>query len=184
MSRDVTAGMLTAADAAVMNPILLFEGNFPSGFLRLWSGLGPLGWAGETWTGGGTLVSIAPAEETVELAAAGARFVLDGIDTEIVAIALGEDYQGRACKLWFGALDADGAVIADPVPLFAGRMDVMRIDDAGETASITLTAENRLIALERPKPLRYTAEEQRAAYPDDAGLDFIAELQNREVIWK
>jgi hypothetical protein len=176
--------MLAEADAGTLHPILLAELDFASGLLRLWSGLGPLVWAGVTWTGGGNLVSVAPAAETVELAAAGARLALNGIDSEIVAIALGEAYQGRPFKLWFGALDPDGTAVADPVPLFAGRMDVMTIDDAGETASIGLTVENRLIALERPKPLRYTAAEQREAYPDDAGLDFVAGLQNREVIWK
>jgi hypothetical protein len=177
--------MLAEADAGTLRPIVLGELNFASGLLRLWSGLGDLDWAGEIWTGGGTLISVTPAAETVELAATGSRLMLNGIDAEVVAIALGEAYQGRPFKLWFGALKADGrTVVADPVPLIAGRMDVMTIDDAGETASIALTVEGRLIALDRPKPLRYTAAEQREMYPDDAGLDFVPGLQTREVIWK
>jgi hypothetical protein len=62
-------------------------------------------------------------------------------------------------------------------------MDVMTIDETGETCSITLTAENRLIDLERPRVRRYTSEDQKSLHPNDKGFDFVNSLQEAEIKW-
>jgi len=67
--------------------------------------------------------------------------------------------------------------------MFSGRMDTMSIKDSGDTANISLTAESRLIDLERSRERRYTSEDQKIDYPNDKGLEFIADLQNQEIVW-
>ena len=62
-------------------------------------------------------------------------------------------------------------------------MDVMTIDDNGETANISLTAESRLIDLERARERRYTSDDQKVRHPNDTGLDFVASLQEKEIAW-
>ena len=76
----------------------------------------------------------------------------------------------------------DGATV-DSYQIFSGRMDVMTIDETGETCSITLTAENRLIDLERPRVRRYTSEDQKSLHPNDKGFDFVNSLQEAEIKW-
>ena len=46
-----------------------------------------------------------------------------------------------------------------------------------------MTAESKLIDLERSRARRYTSEDQKIDYPDDKGLDFIADLQDKAVVW-
>jgi hypothetical protein len=46
-----------------------------------------------------------------------------------------------------------------------------------------LTAESRLIDLERSRERRYTSEDQKIDYPNDKGLEFIADLQDKEIVW-
>jgi hypothetical protein len=62
-------------------------------------------------------------------------------------------------------------------------MDTMGIEDSGDTANIGLTAESRLIDLERSRERRYTSEDQKIDYPNDKGLEFIADLQDKEIVW-
>jgi hypothetical protein len=62
-------------------------------------------------------------------------------------------------------------------------MDVMGIEDSGDTANINVTAESRLIDLERSRERRYTSEDQKINYPNDKGLEFIADLQDKELVW-
>ena len=62
-------------------------------------------------------------------------------------------------------------------------MDTMGIEDTGDTANISLTAESRLIDLERSRERRYTSEDQKIDYPNDKGLEFIADLQDKEIVW-
>ena len=62
-------------------------------------------------------------------------------------------------------------------------MDLMSIDDSGDTANINVTAESRLIDLDRTRERRYTSEDQKIDFPNDKGLEFIADLQDKEIVW-
>lgn len=183
MSRDLTSGLETATLNPVVRPILLVELDFPSGFVRVWSGYGELSWDGKTWQGVGTLGGVSAVEETDAMKATGVTFRLSGVPLEYVAIALGEHYQGRPAKLWFATLGDNGTITADPFLLFSGRMDVFEDEDSGETATLYLSAESRLIDLERPRERRFTDQDQKSLYPSDKGLEFVAGLQDKKINW-
>ena len=67
--------------------------------------------------------------------------------------------------------------------VFAGRMDIMSIQEDGKTATISLQVENVLIDLERPRTRKLTDEEQRKRFPGDASLENVASLQDRQISW-
>lgn len=73
--------------------------------------------------------------------------------------------------------------VSTPYRLFAGIMDVPEYSTDGKTADIRLSIENILIIGQRSKISRYTNEDQRKLYPTDRGLEFINQLQDKEVIW-
>lgn len=183
MSRALTSGMVTAVTSAVVRPILLAEFDFDGGTVYMWTGYGTLSWGGHSFLGAGNLCGVAPIAEVVDTSAKGTSFTLNGIPSSLLATALTENYQGRAAKLWLGALDSSNAIIADPYLIFGGRMDTMTIDDGGETGSISLTAENRLIDLNRSRERRYTDQDQRIDYPSDLGLQYVVGLQDKQIVW-
>src|SRR3546814_19533462 len=49
--------------------------------------------------------------------------------------------QGLPAKLWLGAMDSSGSVIADPYLVFEGLTDVAEIEEGGETETISISAE-------------------------------------------
>ncbi len=181
--RGMTAGMDTAMTAAVKHPILLAKFIFDSGDLNLWSGIGDITFAGDVYTGTGDLGGVSSVEETEQTKAAGVVFSISGIKSSFISTALGEDYQGRTAKLWLGAVDDAGALIADPELIFVGRMDVMTIDEGGETATLKISVENVLIALESTSERRYTPEDQKLDFPNDTGFDQVAALQDVTITW-
>lgn len=77
-------------------------------------------------------------------------------------------------------LDAEGAFVADPFPLWAGLMDVMEVTDGAE-ARIALTCESRLVDLERAEVLRYTDADQQAEYQGDRFFEYVPALQEVEI---
>lgn len=182
MSRNLTSAVQTQLAASELEPFFAIKLNFDSGALRLWTGYGEITVASETYTGGGQFLGISPVEETVEVAARGVTMSLNGIDASLISYALTENYQTRSAKVYLGVISS-GAVVADPYLIFDGRMDVMTIDDNGETANIAMTAESRLIDLERPKLRRYTSDDQKLQHPNDTGFDFVASLQEKEIAW-
>ncbi len=182
MSRSLTTAFQNQLSASTLEPFFAVKLNFDSGAVRLWTGYGDITVASETYTGGGQLLNISPVEETVEVAARGVTLSLNGVDSSLVSIALTENYQTRSAKVYLGFLSS-GSVVSDPYLAFDGRMDVLSIDDSGETASLTMTVENRLIDLERARERRYTSDDQKLRHPTDTGFDFVASLQEKEIAW-
>ena len=66
--------------------------------------------------------------------------------------------------------------------MFKGRMDTLTVND-GDTFSVIVTAENKLIDLTRPKNLFYTAETQNFLHSGDKGLEFVAKIREQTVNW-
>ena len=184
VERDLTAGMVTEITAKALAPIILIEGEFATGTARYWSGIGTLSWNGYDWTGVGDLLAISPIEESTQMSAKGFTVTLGGQSSASLALALSACRQGKPGRIWLGALDATGAVVADPVLLRSGRLDTAGESDAGDTATIAVTYEDNNNDLERAMDYRYTTESQRLFYPDDLGFEFVQGLQDAVDVWK
>lgn len=182
-ARGLTAGVAAAIAAGTVRPALFYEGEYQGGTLRLWSGIGPIVWNSLTWVGAGTLASVSPLEETRQTTAVGFTVSLSGMSSALVAIALASVRQGRPGTLWLGFFDAAGALIPDPYQLQRGRLDVSVVEDNGETCTISVQYESRLVDLERPRSRRYTAEDQAIDYPADLGFDAVPGLQDAVIVW-
>jgi hypothetical protein len=178
MSRTIPAAILTALGEATVEPFYAVEMDFDAGAVRLWTGNGNRTIDGQTYTGTGNLISIDGLDEAADLSAKSANLSLAGIPSSYVAIALDEPYQGRKCRILFGVKS-----VSDFVEVFSGLMDVMSIEDSGDTSTISLTVESRLVELERPRALRYTHESQQALNAGDTFFSFVADLQDKDILW-
>jgi len=183
MSRTLSTAMQAVATAEIVRPIYLVDLEFASGSIYLWSGLGDLTFNSNTYIGVGDLLSIGSVQESTELTATGAQITLGGIKQSLLTLARDEPYQGRPLTIRLGAFDENGDLIASPVIVFSGFMDVMTISDSGETSTITVSAENKLIAFQKTAVRRYTAEDQKIDHPTDKGFEFVAKIQEKEIIW-
>lgn len=67
--------------------------------------------------------------------------------------------------------------------LFSGLMDVMSINQSGDTATIQLTIESKLITLQKPNIRRYTSENHKLRHSTDTFFDFVSSLQDKEIAW-
>lgn len=183
MARDISSGFQTEIEGDNLSIALLIKAEFDGGDVLTWSGYGDIVYDGDTYQGTGLFLSMSEIEETQKMQANGVTYSLSGIPSELVAIALSEEYQGRPITAWFAVLDSDRAIIADPYKIFSGKMDVMDTEDDGESAVITIRAESDLSDMRDAKERRYTPEDQKLDYEDDLGLDFTPTIQDIEVVW-
>lgn len=183
MSRALAAAMLAQITAGSLRPILFYQGEFTTGTLRLWSGIGTISWNGQLWTGAGTLGTVSAIEETSDIRAVGFQVSLSSQAAAILSLSLAAVRQGYLGYVWLGALDVSGAVVADPFLAFSGRLDVPEIIDEGERATITISYESRLIDLDKTRERRYTHEDQQIDYPGDLGFEYVASLQDAQITW-
>lgn len=191
MPRDITSPMSDALGDSLVKPVFLVEAQFTSGFLRVWSGIGPLSWNGHTWSGSRAntspetvLVGMTGIQESIEIAANGIKLRASGIQSAMISRVLDDCRQNYPVTVWLGALNlATDALIADPTEAFSGRMDVPTISDSGDTCDVEITVENALIDLQRPRERRYTHEDQQIDHPGDMGFEYVSQLQELNLAW-
>ena len=187
MARSITTAFNNAITSQVVRPLLALELEFSTGTLRFWNGYGDLtmtaGGSSNTFTGLGDLMGVSAVSESDQVEAIGATLSLTGIKSSLISAALSANYTNRNASIFLGLFDTNKSVIADVYTLFRGKMDIMKIDEGAESATIVLNLENRLIALDRPKERRYTHEDQQLSFSGDLGFEFIPDLQDKEIIW-
>lgn len=168
---------ITGITDTEIKPFYAVEMQFDSGTLRFWTGYGDITLESNTYTGTGDIMAVDLVEETSDLSAKSATITMQGVTSEIVALALTEPYQGRVCRILFGI---EGQA---PVEIFGGFMDVMTIEDSGEASVISLTIESRLVELERTRPIRYTDESHKSRNAGDSYFSYVASLIDKDVVW-
>ena len=182
MARDVTSNMIAQLEADVLQPFIAVKLDFDGDPVRAWTGTGDITIASEDYFGAGHLLTIDAVSETASVQANGANISLSGVPTDLISAALNENYQGRDAIIYFGVI-SNGAVVSSPYAIFKGFIDTMLIAENASTSTITLAAENRLIALDVAKVRRFTSEDQKIDFPDNKGFDFVAGLQDKEIVW-
>lgn len=179
--REMSTGFQFEIDAAQLSPCLLAKLVLDTGDINLWTGIGDLNYDGDTYLGAGNLIGITPVKETQNLEANGLRMTLNGIPSSYVSLALQEEYQNREVRLYFGVIDTAGNL--DAIEIFGGIVDVMELNDTGDTASITVSCENELIRLRDPINRFLTPEDQKSRFPNDKGLDYVPTIQDKQIQW-
>lgn len=179
MSRGLHSSTATALEQPVVYALNLVYMNFPGGALRLHTGYGTISFGGNDFTGAGNLGQISEIEETTDLRAAGISLALSGVPSELLSKVLSENIRNRDIKIWFCTCDDQMQIVGTAILVFDGKMDTMAIDDQGQTSSIQVTAESRLIDLARPRTQVYTDEFQRTIDATDNGLEYLADLANK-----
>lgn len=183
MSRTLTTALASAFAAQTVAPVFLLRAEFPSGTVRLHSGIGGLTFNSETYLGVGSLGGISPITETLDGSANNLVVALTA-SSSIIALALTEDPRGRSAKLYLGALSlSTGTLIVDPVQRYSGTINHMSHQDDGETASVALNIVHERGDQERPLERRLTNEDQQRLYPGDRGLEYVASIPNQSFTW-
>jgi hypothetical protein len=171
---------VTSFSSTELEFFIAVEIGFDEGTERFWNGLHDVTIGTTSFYGIGNMLSISEVEETSEIAAKGITVVFDGLDSTMLSAALNVNYQNRPLNVYVGAIESG---TFSSTALFKGRMDTMAFAEAGETTTVSITAESRLIDLERARSFRYTSEDQKALYSGDLGLDYVADLQDKVINW-
>ena len=115
----------------------------------------------------GTGVRItAQKEEGEQISPYNIRLTLSGLDANLAAEAVKQDYYQRPVTLYLGALNSSDQLVADPDPIWNGFMDQMNVVVGGDNGdTIELSAESELAMFSRSKDVLYTNARQQFDSP-------------------
>ena len=185
MARTIPSSLTAVLGNSEIEPYYAVDLDFPSGNLRLWTGFGNRAINSNTFTGSGDVMRIDGLEEAADLSSRGTTLTFSGVPSNLVTYALTEEYQGHLCQIFWGIKS-----VTDVVEVFSGYMDKMTISDDGESATIQLTVESRLITLERANVRRYTQASHDAVISTegygqttDTFFKWVTRLQDKQIPW-
>ena len=183
LTRALTSDYLDELEASNVKIAFFYEGEFSSGTIRLWTGVGNIDWDSKTWLGNSWFQGWSGVGETSEIKAVSMDITLAGVPQDVLALVLNEASQNKMGRLYLAFLDADEEVIADPYLLFEGKLDYPEINDSAESATVVISYESELIELETAEEFRYTDINQKSFYPSDKGLEYITSLSVWDGFW-
>lgn len=173
------AALLARARAGEQIPVVqLIELHFDQVLYVTNAGI-PLEWDGKTWQPLG--VQISPVEDDIT-EFTNLQFALPAVSQDQLALALVEDAEGATVRLYDALVDPSTGEVALAVPAWAGQMDIPAIED-GPQATISVNAEHRGAQARRPKPTRYTDDEQQRLHPGDTCLQFDPATDAAPLVW-
>lgn len=204
--RDLTDEFIAAMTSSQSRPAILVKFGFDSGVTGMWTGKGTYTYEGLDYFGGADVLKISRVEETENLQATGISLSLSGVKTSLITLSLTENYQSRPLQVYL-AYFVDQGVLAQEVSdiflqearpagfalesntqlyttaIFDGLMNVARFNAENGSMVINMSVENILTQLKRTKQRFYTHEDQTREYAGDLGFEFIAALQDKDLVW-
>jgi len=186
MSRTGVSAAYVSSSVSLVQPYIAAYMDFSGSAVRVWTGNATKSlsddFGGGNYLGVGTLGGVSAVTETTDVSAKGIDLTLSGIPTEYVSLALSDNYRGRQVAVYL-ILFNTAMTSYEQITMFRGRMNQISINESGETSTLIISCENRLIELNRPTELRYTDEAQKELYPTDKGLEFVAAMANKSIYW-
>ena len=184
--RSMTTAMQAALTSPYARPAIFIQATFKTGPIYVWTGVGSIAWGGNTWLGVGSLGSISAIESGANVEARGMVLALSGIDNALLTDVLTEFQTKAAVLVYFGLFDTSAStptLVPDPISLGVFRMDQPKISVGAQTATISISCENRLIDMNVSVYRRYTNDDQQLDYPGDLGCEFVSGIQNTLNVW-
>lgn len=111
------------------------------------------------------------------------KFEMSGVPSTSISLALGEPVQGKAVRIKLAIFDPDTYQVLDTRLRWAGKLDVMSINDGAGTAVLSITAEHAGIDLLRPATSLYSHAEQQRLHPGDLFFQYVADQADMRVTW-
>lgn len=181
--RDFSEAMSDAIEESVVRPFFLLKLQFDSGYIYLSSTNRDLSWDSHTWLGNGWFRDFPKVTDGSDITTENLTVKLSGIPLSLIALVLGQTKNRNEGVLYFGLFNESHQIISDPIELFAGYIDVPKIEDSIDSAVITITIENENSDFDIPRESRFTDNDQQAKYPGDTGFRYVAALANKIVTW-
>lgn len=189
MSRGLSANNINAVDGDVVRPVVFCEIKYdsPTGTLYLHDNIGDItadDWAGtsRTWSGLGDFGSISTIEEGKEISPYKVDLILSGIDATIAAVHLTDDSVLRDVYLSIGFIGLDRQVVADPHPMWSGRVDDVQVA-IGSQSVIRVACESQLAAFEKTNGRLQNDADHQAEFSGDLFYKYLPQMVEAKFRW-
>jgi len=179
--RDLHPDFAAACAASEVSPALLAFLDIENEPVRVWSGVGALHYAGETWLGVGSFGEVDAIEEYAEIRAGSVNLTLTEVPNSALSSLASLVFKGRRAELLLAMLAGDSQELIGVETLMRGSMDVLTVQRKPKGTTIKITLTNELAKLRESWGQIYTDADQQTLHPGDTGLRFVQSIQDVDI---
>lgn len=181
--RTLSAPAIAALAAPEVSLVQLLLLQFPLVTIALNTSTWDLTWLGVVYKGAygmGTISAITDSPGEIK----GLQFDIAGVSPAVVALALddSDQVQGTPVFIRTAILNSAYQVVDAPIE-WTGVLDTMSMQEDGESATISCTAESTAVDLLRGAALTYSDADQQTLYPGDRAFEYIVSQSDKPVVW-
>lgn len=144
----------------------------------------PFDWedgSGTVWTGHGLMIDLSPAASQTGLIASSMEITWAGADLALRSIALDRQIRGAEIYRYLAFIDQRGAQIGDLIPVWSGICGEPTINGDPNEPEIVISADQKILTLNRPNPAIATPEDHKRFFPNDTGFDWVSGLVDKTI---
>lgn len=179
--RDLSPDFSAIVSSAEITPAVLVFLDLEEGPLRIWTGLGTLEWGGESWQGIGSFGAVEPIEEYSDVRSGSVGLMLTGVPNRTLSTLKDIGFKDRGASIYLAMFAGDSRELIGVELMLRGTMDVLKLNRAPESSTLTLSIVNELSRLRDTWGSLYTDPHQQALFPGDTSLRFVASLQDLQI---
>ena len=183
---QISAALSALLSSRQVRTAMLVHLDFKSGPMRVWTGFGSIETGGYTWSGLGELGKVGAIEIPANGNAPTVTFTLSGVAPGMIAKALSarDETYDRDVVVYLQHFDETWAPVDGPIPLYFGRMDVMKARATSQTTRVVEVTAEWLFSRRTIPAFAYLSDrDQKARVPGDLGAAFVSSMQSKTVIF-
>ena len=110
---------------------------------------------------------------------------LSGVDQTYYSLFLSNDYVNRIVTIYMAFLDADDAIIDDPLEIYSGSIVDITLDDdpLKGKAKVDIDLGGPFDDFDRRSGRRTNTASQKEFFPADLGFEFAGEIDDPNYVW-
>ena len=163
----------------------LYRGDFPDGTIYFTDLPYDTTYNGNTYSGVGSALGYDSIEEVSGLQANGIRIYFNAANASLLSLLQNQNLIDRPVYVYRGLLDTSNQPVTDPVLVFEGRSDSMKLSEDPDKGAMQLVLDcfDENADFERVNGRRTNYEEQQLLFPGDKGFEFIADGMDKVTVW-
>ncbi|MGI9500100.1 MAG: hypothetical protein ACR2P3_08680 [Geminicoccaceae bacterium] len=155
-----------------IKPVVLFDLELDDGERNFWTGRHLVPVNGKDYLPLPGLEGGISIRQSLELEDLAGDIRLSGVQPEILAIALTDDYQNRPARVHLASRDAAGRIQSSEL-VFSGLIEDIRIQEGSDDPSLEIIIRGVFADLDDVADIRYSAADQSEIDPHDTFFDFL-----------
>jgi len=162
-----------------IRPSVLFDLELDDAERNFWTGHYQVDVSGKTYLPLPGLEGGISVRQSLEIEDLSGDIRLTGVQPEILAISLNDDYQNRPARVHLAARGADGLISSSEL-IFSGLIEDMRIQEGPDNPSLEILIRGLFADLEVDSEISYSAADQSDIDPADTFFEFLEAAREAE----